>query len=285
MHAERLVPVLTLGGLVAMMLSMGLKVSWHEVLTSTRSLRLMFLGIVANFALIPALTLGLLALFAPDPLVSAGFLILAACPGAPVGPLFAAIAGGDVPFALGQMVILASLSVGLSPVLLSLMLSRVSLTDDLQFELLPIVRSLLLAQLLPLAIGLAVHRQWPKFAAQSAARLGQFANLLLLTVIVLILIGEHRSLEAIRMRGWFGMLLLLGATLAVGWMCGGPDRTTRKTLALTTAARNAALALVIVSNNFAGTPAVTAVVGYSLFSILGSLGCAVVFGVFSRQNA
>jgi hypothetical protein len=45
-------------------------------------------------------------------------------------------------------------------------------------------------------------------------------------------------------------------------------------LALTTAARNAAVALVIVSGNFAGTPAMTAVVAYSLLSIFGAIGCA-----------
>lgn len=45
-------------------------------------------------------------------------------------------------------------------------------------------------------------------------------------------------------------------------------------MAIATATRNAAVALVIVTSNFAGTPAVTAVVAYGLFSTLGSLGCA-----------
>jgi BASS family bile acid:Na+ symporter len=46
---------------------------------------------------------------------------------------------------------------------------------------------------------------------------------------------------------------------------------------LTTAIRNAAVGLVIVSTSFAGTPAVTAVVAYALVSILGALGCAFLF--------
>ena len=68
--------------------------------------------------------------------------------------------------------------------------------------------------------------------------------------------------------------LLLATSLAIGWVCGGPARQTRKAFALTAAVRNAAVALVIVSASFSGTPAVTAVVAYSLVSILGSLGCA-----------
>lgn len=74
------------------------------------------------------------------------------------------------------------------------------------------------------------------------------------------------------------MLLLLGASLGIGWVLGGPDQATRKTLALTTAARNAAVGLVMVSSSFAGTPAVTAVVAYALASILGALACAVMLG-------
>jgi BASS family bile acid:Na+ symporter len=77
------------------------------------------------------------------------------------------------------------------------------------------------------------------------------------------------------------MILLLLASLAVGWLCGGRDVAIRKALAVTTAARNAAVGLVIVTSNFAGTPAVTAVVAYALVSILGALG----FGVLSGKVA
>jgi hypothetical protein len=40
----------------------------------------------------------------------------------------------------------------------------------------------------------------------------------------------------------------------------------------------------IVSANFAGTPAVTAVVAFSLVSIFGTLGCAVLLGKFAADE-
>jgi hypothetical protein len=58
----------------------------------------------------------------------------------------------------------------------------------------------------------------------------------------------------------------------------------RKALAVTTAARNAAVGLVIVTSNFAGTPAVTAVVAYALVSILGALGFAVLLGKVTAKD-
>jgi len=39
-----------------------------------------------------------------------------------------------------------------------------------------------------------------------------------------------------------------------------------------------AVGLVIAGSNFAGTPAVTAVVAYGLVSIVGALGCALLLG-------
>jgi BASS family bile acid:Na+ symporter len=283
MNLASLVNFLTVSGLVAIMLSMGLTVTFAEVAASIRKPRLMVLGVLANFVLVPAVTIGLLHLFGANAMVSVGFLILAVCPGAPVGPPFVAIARGDVPSAIGQMVVLASLSAVLSPALLGVLMTRLLPASDLNIDYLAIVRTLLVAQILPLAIGLGCHHWVPKLAQWSAKPLRALANLLLLGAVVLLLVTEYQTLELIRLRGWFGMLLLLAASLAIGWLCGGPGPATRKSLAMTSGARNAAVGLVIVSKNFADTPAVTALIAYALVSILGTLGCAFLFASVSGR--
>jgi BASS family bile acid:Na+ symporter len=277
-----LVNLLTLVGLIAIMLSMGLKVTLAEVMVSARQTRLVVLGLLANFVLVPAVTIGLLYLFDPHSMIAVGFLILAVCPGAPAGPPFATIAKGDLPYAIGLMVILAGLSALLSPILLGVALTRLLPEGDLRIDYLAIVRTLLVAQILPLVVGLAIHHYLPRFTERIAKPVGTFANILLLGVLVLLLINEHETLALIRLRGWTGMLLLLAASLAIGWLCGGPGLATRKSLALTTAVRNAAVGLVIVSANFADTPAVTAVVAYALVSIFVTLGCAFLFAAVPR---
>ena len=100
----------------------------------------------------------------------------------------------------------------------------------------------------------------------------------------LILVTHYQTLEVFRPRGWAGMMLLLFASLSTGWLCGGPAPTTRRTLAVTTGVRNAAVGLVIVSANFAGTPAVTAMVAYALVSIFGTLVCALLLGKLSAAE-
>lgn len=285
MNPELLTKLFTTVGLIAIMLSVGLRVTFGEILASIRKPVLVGLGLLANFVLFPLVTLGLLQAFNPHPMVSVGFLILAACPGAPIGPPAAAMAKGDVPSAIGLMVVLSGLSVVLSPVLLQFLLGWLLPSEPLQIDSLAIVQTLLVAQLLPLLIGLLMRRYWPNLSDRLAKPLGTFANLLLLGAVVLILIREFPTLALIRLRGWFGMLLLLAASLILGWLLGGPERATRKTLALTTAARNAAVALVIASNNFAGTPAMTAVVAYSLVSIFGAMGCAILLARFPLADS
>jgi BASS family bile acid:Na+ symporter len=277
-----LVKLLTLVGLVAIMLAMGLRVKLDEVVASARKPWQVTLSLLANFVLVPALTTGLLYLFATEPLVSVGFLIVAVCPGAPVGPPFASIAKGDVPFAIGQMVILAGLSAFLSPALLGMILNRIAPESDLRIDYLAIVQNLLIAQILPLALGLAIARRAPEFARRVARPVGSIANVLLLGVVALLLFKEYEFLARIRLRGWTGMLVLWAVSLGIGWLCGGPARETRKSLAVTTAARNAAVALVIVSGNFADTPAVTAVVAYAFVCIFATLGSAFVFGAVAE---
>jgi BASS family bile acid:Na+ symporter len=275
------ITLLNVTALVTIMVSMGLQVKWQAVMASTRPVLLVALGLFANYVLVPAATLGLLYLFQADPMVSVGFFILAVCPGAPIGPPVTGIAKGNVPWAIGMMVILAGLSVFLSPALLSVLLNWTAPASNLRIDYFAILRTLLIAQMFPLALGLSIHHWAPKLTEWIVKPVSLLANVLLLVLVGLIVATQYETLAAIRLRGWTGMGLLLLATLAIGWFCGGPDVAIRKALAVTTASRNAAVGLVIVTSNFAGTSAVTAVVAYALVSILGALG----FGVLSGKVA
>jgi BASS family bile acid:Na+ symporter len=273
-----MVTLINLTALVTIMLSMGMQVRFEAVVASTNPPHRVALGLIANFVLVPAATVGLLYLFQTEAMVSAGFLILAVCPGAPVAPPATTIARGNVAWAIGIMVILAGLSAVLSPALLGLLLARVAPESEIHIDFLEIVKTLLVAQLLPLAVGLAVHHGAPAFTQKIVKPVGLVANVLLVVLVGLILATQYQTLADIRLRGWTGMAMLFVASLVIGWLCAGRDLAIRKALALTTACRNAAVGLAIATGNFAETPAVTAVVAYALVSILGTFGCAVVIG-------
>jgi BASS family bile acid:Na+ symporter len=284
MDTASLIRLLNIAALVTIMLSIGLAARFEEVAKSVKHVRPVVFGFIASFVLVPLVTVTLLVAVRPDPLVSAGFLILAVCPGAPLGPAFTRVAKADVSLATGMMVLLAGLSVVLSPFLLGVTLGRITPESNTSIDYLAILMTLSLTQLLPLAIGLAVHSLAPAFAQKLAKPMRVVGNVLLLGLIGSILFAQHGTLAAIRMRAWLGMSALLAASLGIGWFCGGRDVAKQKSMSLTTGTRNVAVGLVIAGGSFAGTPAVTAVVAYGLFSTLGALACAFLFAKGSKTR-
>ena len=102
--------------------------------------------------------------------------------------------------------------------------------------------------------------------------------LLNLAAVACILAAQLPMLLHIRARGSLGMLALLLASWAAGWLLGGREAGQRKAMTLTASLRNVGVGLVIATGSFGGTPAVTAVIAYGLFAVVGSLLLALVWG-------
>jgi BASS family bile acid:Na+ symporter len=278
MSIDRLINILVTITLIEMMVTVGLRVTFAEIIETARDWRLVARATLANYLLVPAVAIILLLLFQAAPMVAAGFLILAVCPGAPFGPPFARIARANVPTAVGLMVILAGSSAIIAPVLLAALLPWLSGGEAPRIGPIGLVGTLLITQLLPLLAGLVVNHWRPQLAARLLDPLELVSKILNLSVAALILGTQFHMLLAIKLTGFVGMLTLLAASLVIGWLAGGPDFESRKTMALTTALRNAGLGLVIVTGAFAGTPAATATLAYGIFAVLGSLLVAIWWG-------
>jgi bile acid:Na+ symporter, BASS family len=278
MSLDRLTNILVTITLIEMMVLIGLRASFAELLQTIRDWRLLARAAAANYLLVPAVAVALLLAFGANPMVAVGFLVLAACPGAPFGPPFAGLARANVPLAVGLMVILAGSSALVSPVLLQVLLPWVAGGEAPHIDLLGIVRALLVTQLLPLLLGLALRHWRPRLAERLLKPFELISKMLNLSVVVLILASQFPMLMEIRLRGFAGMLMLLAATLIIGWLAGGAGSENRRTMALTTALRNVGVGLVIVTGNFAGTPAVSAALAYGIVEVFGSLLVALCWG-------
>jgi BASS family bile acid:Na+ symporter len=282
MAADRLINILVTITLIEMMVVIGLRVTFAELMRVACDRRLLTRAAAANYLLVPGAAVVLLVLFDASPVVAAGFLVLAVCPGAPYGPPFAGIARANVPVATGLMVMLAGSSAIASPILLQMLLPWVGGGASSRIDATEIVAALLGTQLLPLLLGLMVRHRLAQLALRLLGPLELISKLLNLSVAALILATQLHMLAEIRLRGFLGMLLLLVASLGIGWLAGGPDHGGRRTMALTTSLRNVGVGLVIVTGTFGGTPAVSAALAYGIVEVLGSLLLAVWWG---RQTA
>jgi BASS family bile acid:Na+ symporter len=286
MTAAQFINILVPITLIEMMVAIGLGVSLAELAAVARNSRLVAKAAAANYLCVPVVTVGLLLVFHPaDPMVPVGFLILAVCPGAPFAPGCTQLAKGNVAATVGLMVMLAGSSVIVAPVLLYLLLPLMSAGETLQVNAGKIVVTLLVTQLAPLCLGLGVRHWLPAQASRLLRPANLLSAILNLAAMGLVLVVYFPLLVEIRLRGYVGMSALLAASCAAGWLLGGPGNGSRKALMLTTSLRNVGVGLVIVTGNFGGTAAVTAVLAYGIFEIVGSLLLALACGRAKLRNA
>jgi bile acid:Na+ symporter, BASS family len=264
--------------LIEMMAAVGLGVPFSDLVRVAKDMRLTAMALVANYVCVPLAAVALLLLFKAEPLVAAGFLIVAVCPGAPFSPPCTAIAKGNVAVSVGLMVVLAASSAIVAPLLLGGLLPLFAGSASLRVDPVKLVVTLLFTQLLPLSVGLAVRHWHPALAGRLQKPANRLSALLNLVVVSFILAAQFQMLTAIPARAWAGMSGLLLASLVAGWLLGGPGVESRRAMSLTTSLRNVGVGLVIATNSFPGTPAVTATLAYGLFEIAGSLFLAVFWG-------
>jgi BASS family bile acid:Na+ symporter len=268
MDINRLINLVATITLIEMMFTIGIGITFADILTVARDRRLVLRALVANYLLVPAVTLALIFLFNVQPMVAVGILIVAVCPGAPYGPPFNSIANGNVLVAVGLMVILAGTSAILAPILLGLLLPTIAAGEQVKIDPLHMVGTLIFSQFLPLCLGLLLATRKPALARRLKNPAAKISLLLNLTTLALILAVQFGILLQIRLRGYLGMLALVLASALAGWILGGAGSQARKTLAISTATRNVGVGLVIATAAFPAPPAIPAATAYAIFQTL-----------------
>jgi BASS family bile acid:Na+ symporter len=245
------------------MLAMGLGLTVGQIITPLRNARLVVLSLLANFVLMPLAAVALAAVLRLDQPLGVGLLLLGTAAGAPFLPKLAQIAKGNLAFAVGLMVLLMVVTVGYLPLVLPVLLPGVSVNPA------KIARSLFLLMLLPLAGALAVKARFAVAAARTKPVLDRVSNLSLILLVLLITAANINNVLAVfGTHGILAGLLFIAVGFGIGWLLGGPGMDTRRVLALGTAQRNIAAALVVGSQSFSDPKVVVMVVVVAIVSLL-----------------
>ena len=230
---------------VSSTLLVGLGLTVPQIVAPLRNVRLVGLSLLANFVLAPLAAIGLARLFGLDEALGIGLLLVGVAGGAPFLLKLAELARGNMPFAVGLMVVLMVITVGYMPIVLPLVLEGVSVNPA------NIARSLILLMLIPLAVGLAVRAWFPPGAARLKALVAPVSSISMIFVVTLTTAAHFGSMMSIL--GSFGIvaaIVFVAICFGIGWMLGGPGADTRGVLSLGTAQRNTAAALVVAGQNF-----------------------------------
>jgi bile acid:Na+ symporter, BASS family len=248
---------------VSSMLAMGAALTVSQIFDPLRNARLVMLALVANFVLMPLGAFALAKVFWLDEPLGVGLLLLGCAAGAPFLPKLAQLAKGNLPFGVGAMVLLMVITVAYLPIVLPLLLPGVTVNP------VRIAQSLVLLMLLPLAIGLFVKARYDATAARVKPPLDWLSNVSLILFIVLITaVNFDKVLQVFGTRGILAGLLFIALGFCIGWMLGGPGKDTRPVLALATAQRNIAAALVVGSQSFSDPKVVVMVIVVAIVGLI-----------------
>jgi len=199
-------------------------------------------------------------------LAEVGIVLMAISPGAPVALRRSLGAGGHRSFAPALQITVALLAV------VSMPLSIAALDEyyGARAVVAPqhLARQVFFAQLLPLALGMVMTRLFVTTAAWLSPRLHRLGSALLIVFLVVVLID---ILPVVIGAGWHvatAIAIVTALALAMGHLLGGPEPATRTATAITSAARNPGLALLVLTLN-ASQPAIAAtVLAYVIVSAL-----------------
>jgi bile acid:Na+ symporter, BASS family len=230
---------------IASMASVGLRYRVEELVGPLRNWWAVVLALGANFVAVPLLAVAILQLIRLDTAYAIGLVLAASAAGAPMIIKFTQIAKGDVAFSAGLLVLLIIVTIGYMPLVVPL------LAPGSQISAWAIAAPLVLTMLLPFGAGLLVKRLAPA-AGRILPALGVVTNVSLLTLVVLTF-----ALNLSTVLGVFGTgaiaasLLFIAGAFGIGWVLGGVfGEHLRDEMALGTAQRNFAAALVVATQAF-----------------------------------
>ena len=268
---------LVMGSVVFLMLGVGLRTSFGQVIEITKEVWLIARGVIANFVIVPVL-IGLTLIWVPlAPHVKVGIMLMAAAPVAPMAPPFVAMAKGDVPYTVGLMTVVALLSIVLTPAIL--VLAFPESLGEVSVDPLQIVQTLLIVQLIPIAAGMALLHARPGMAERMAGYVSKLGQIGLLVGVGLILLMQVEQILAIQPLAYLVMIVAVVVSLIVGdRMMLGESAERHRALAISTAIRNIALAFLIANQSFPGTSAAPTTLIFAAVTMIVSIVYAKVMG-------
>jgi BASS family bile acid:Na+ symporter len=267
------------------MLFIGLGHTYRDFLAPFKNKKLLLFALLVNLVLIPVAGYVVATVFALSGVMLVGFLLMTSAPGASYGPRLAEVSGGDVPFATGLMFLLCTVALVSTPITLILLLPEGSV-----ISVWPVIRTLLLLMAVPMAAGLLIRAKRPEIAKKLEGPVVWASYIMILVVMIMFLLTALFSPDAAgglsHLFGTFGiaaMVIVVGISLILGYLCGGPTTGTRRSLAIGSAIRNAGMALLFATSIFGDINEVLPVL--IVYIIIQTVMVGLAAGKWRKQSA
>jgi len=259
---------------VVTMCSLGLGLTLRQIAATASRFNLMGRALLVNIVLIPLLAFILVRVLPTNPQLAIGVLLTAMAPGAAFGPKLTQMARAYVPLSVGVVAIVAVLIVVTLPATAALTLPSETVVDSAA-----LVQSMVLVEILPLALGLAIHAWAESLGRAIRPWLTTLSTVLFVLVILATIAVSWPSLPSLlHVPSSIAALGTMVGSIGLGYWLGGPGIGTRRALAITSLSRYAGIALFVADSSFPDPHVRAMIVAYGLIEVILGAILVVIWG-------
>jgi BASS family bile acid:Na+ symporter len=263
------------------LLDLGLRLNLQAGLRGLRDVRFVTLSLLWAFVLCPALAYGLTLVIPLTPAYAMGFILLGVAPCAPLLPMMAEKARGDLNYTASFMLLASAGSVVYMPLVVPLLVSGLTVSAW------AIAKPMLVLVLLPLVIGAVIQSRSASTASwlQPFVKKGTSLDTVLMLILVIVVYGKG-FLGAVGTYAIGMQMLFFSVVTAASYGLGfGMPQRQKSVVALGICTRNcgAALAPLFVAPDVDQSAIVMVTLGIPMMVGFASIA-AFVFGARAGQS-
>ncbi len=270
---QAIVPLLAL-----VMFMMGLTLSGADFLRISRDPRPVFVGVVLQFVLMPALALTLASMLQMSNQLTAGMVLVGSCAGGTASNVICYLAKGDVALSISMTMTSTLIGVVATPFLCSFYLSETVSVDTFGMLL-----SILQIVLVPVALGVLLKHYAENIVMRVEALLPSLSIMIILLIIAIIVALNSGQLLEIGLLTLLAVMLhnLLG--LSGGFYISrlfGFDLKQSHTIAIEVGMQNSGLGVALALQFFSATAALPG----ALFSVWHNISGSILASHWGRKR-
>jgi BASS family bile acid:Na+ symporter len=260
--------------IVATMFNAGLTTTTKALGAVLKNIWLVILTLIVALILRPLVGWGLAELFSLGAASYIVTLLLASVPGAPLGVKFAMGAKADLTTAAAMQVILAVVGSFTFAPTANALIGAAGLGDEFSLPVADLILAVVVLQIVPFIVGMAVRHWTADTAAKWKPPVAQTANITLLIVIALALLGSFRII--LDLFGDFAILaqaLFVLIMFALGYFISRGDGSVRRATASIQPGSNAGPTFAAIALAFDNDPAILGIAVALIFTqiVVGTL--------------
>lgn len=218
MKADLLTQIILPASLFIIMMGMGLSLKLQNFALVVTKPKAVIFGLIAQMVMLPALAYIVAVMFSLEAGLAVGLMILALCPGGTTSNLYTYLAKGDVALSVSLTAIVSLIAPFTVPfVLLFFMEVFLDQGQAIELPLLKTIIQLVVITIIPVGLGMLIHRYAPAFAAKAEKPVKIFSVVFLFIIIAGIVFKNKATMPQYFMDVGFAALVLNLLCMAMGY--------------------------------------------------------------------